>query len=87
MVHRVLSDKTYLSLGLLSPLNNSVRISMHRKPRLKMGTIKGKIMLPIGSVFFPLRVAPMRIENNFEQCEEKYSEKTAKINLRQYDFF
>ena len=24
MVHRVLSDKTYLSLGLLSPLNNDI---------------------------------------------------------------
>ena len=23
-------------------------------------------MLPIGSIFFPLKVAPMRIENNFK---------------------
>ena len=23
-------------------------------------------MLPIGSIFFPLRVGPMRIENNFK---------------------
>ena len=31
MVHRVLSDKTYLSLGLLSPLTNIVlsKFSMH----------------------------------------------------------
>ena len=29
-------------------------------------TIKGKNMLPIGSIFFPLRVAPMRIENNLK---------------------
>ena len=27
MVHRVLSDKTYLSLGLLSPLKAGVRVS------------------------------------------------------------
>ena len=24
-------------------------------------------MLPMGSIFFPLRVAPMRIENNFKR--------------------
>ena len=28
---------------------------------LKGATIKGKNMLPIGSIFFPLKVAPMRI--------------------------
>ena len=29
---------------------------------LNRATIKGKNMLPIGSIFFPLREAPMRIE-------------------------
>ena len=33
---------------------------------LKGATIKGKNMFPIGSIFFPLKVAPMRIENNFK---------------------
>ena len=28
--------------------------------------IKGKNMLPVGSIFFPLKVAPMRIENKFK---------------------
>ena len=43
---------------------------------LKVATIKGKNMLPIGSIFFPLKVAPMehilsfkvapmRIDDNF----------------------
>ena len=32
---------------------------------LKGNTIKGKNMLPIGSILFPLKVAPMRIDNNF----------------------
>ena len=32
---------------------------------LKGTTIKGKNMLP-GSIFFPLKVALMRIENNFK---------------------
>ena len=30
---------------------------------LKGATIKGKNLLPMGSIFFPLKVAPMRIEN------------------------
>ena len=34
---------------------------------LKGATIKEKNMLPIGSIFFTLRVAPMRIENNFKE--------------------
>ena len=33
---------------------------------LKGATFKGKNMLPIGSIFFPLRVAPMWIENDFK---------------------
>ena len=32
---------------------------------LKGATFKGKNMLPIGSIFFPLIVSPMRIENVF----------------------
>ena len=32
---------------------------------LKVATIQGKNMLPIGSIFFPLKVAPMRMDNNF----------------------
>ena len=33
----------------------------------KRGTIKVKnILLPIGRTFFPLKVAPMRIDNNFK---------------------
>ena len=33
---------------------------------LKDTTIKGKNMLLIGSIFFPLKVVPVRIDNNFE---------------------
>ena len=33
---------------------------------LKEATIKGNNMLPIGSIFFPFRVASMIIENNFK---------------------
>ena len=33
---------------------------------LKGATIKGKNMLPIGSIFFHLKVAPMRIEKSFK---------------------
>ena len=36
-----------------------------RKPHLKWATVKRKNMLPIGSIFFPLKVAPMTIENSF----------------------
>ena len=35
---------------------------------LKGATIKGKNMLPIGSIFFPLKVATRRIENIFKCC-------------------
>ena len=39
---------------------------------LKVATIKGKNMRPVGSIFFPLKVAPMRKENNFKgNCIEK----------------
>ena len=34
---------------------------------LKEATIKVKNMLPIGSLFFSLKVAPMRIDNNFKE--------------------
>ena len=37
-----------------------------RFQRIKGATIKETNMLPIGSIFFPFRVAPMRIENNFK---------------------
>ena len=33
---------------------------------LKGATIKGNNMLPIGSKFFPLKVAHIRIDNNFK---------------------
>ena len=33
---------------------------------LKGATIKGKNMLPIGSIFFPLKIAPMRIDDNIK---------------------
>ena len=32
---------------------------------LKGATINGKNMLPIRSIFFPLKVTPIRIDNNF----------------------
>ena len=31
----------------------------------KRASIKRKNMLPIGSIFFPLKVDPMRIDNNY----------------------
>ena len=40
-------------------------------------TIKGKNMLPIGSIFFPLRVALMRIETHFKGHQ---IEKLPKLN-------
>ena len=39
--------------------------------------IKGKNMLPIGSIFFPFKEAPMRKENNFK---EHFIEKPPKVN-------
>ena len=47
----------------------------------KGATIEGKNMLPIGSIFFPLRVAPVRIENNFKGPS---IEKLPKIKLCRY---
>ena len=32
MVHKALSDKTYLSLGLLSPLTSNLMLSEHNYP-------------------------------------------------------
>ena len=32
----------------------------------KGAIIKGKNLLPTGSIFFPLKLAPMHIENNFK---------------------
>ena len=40
-----------------------VYVSTLRKHVVKEATIKGKNMLAVGSIFFPLKVAPMRIEN------------------------
>ena len=37
-------------------------------------------MLPIGCIFFPLKVAPMIIDNNFKG----YTLRNAKIKLHQY---
>ena len=34
---------------------------------LKESTIKGKNILPIGSISFPLKVDPIRIDNNFKE--------------------
>ena len=39
-------------------------------------TSKGKDMLPIGSIFFPFKVAPMRIDNKFKG---HYIEKQPKL--------
>ena len=39
--------------------------------------IKGKSILPIGSIFFPSKVVPMRKENNFKG---HFIEKTPKLN-------
>ena len=43
-----------------------------------------KNMLPIGSIFFPLRVAPMRIENNFKWHK---IEKPPKLNYAKISVF
>ena len=51
---------------------------------LKGATIKGKNMLPIGSISFPLRVAPMRIENNFKGHK---IEKLPKLNYANMSVF
>ena len=48
---------TFEQLSMLKSQGNHI---------LKGATIKGKNMLPIGGIFFPLRVAPMRIENNLK---------------------
>ena len=42
-------------------------IFQHRRNYLlKVTTIKGKNMLPIESIFFPLKVVPVRLGNNFK---------------------
>ena len=48
---------------------------------LKGVTNKRKNMLPIKSIFFPFRVAPMRTENNFKKQK---IEKPPSLKLRQY---
>ena len=51
---------------------------------LKGATFKGKNMLPIGSIFFPLRVDPMRIENNFKENEIEKPPKLNYTNIMNY---
>ena len=42
-------------------------MSQHRgNPVLKGATIKEKNMLPMGSIFFSLKIDPMMIDNNFK---------------------
>ena len=41
-------------------------VSTLRNDVLKGAIIKGKNTLPTGCILFPLKVAPMRIENNFK---------------------
>ena len=45
-------------------------VSTSSKPRLKWATIKGKNMLPIGSVFTPLKVALMTIKITLKGIEQ-----------------
>ena len=54
--------------NLFSRLENHVLKGVLFKKRMYShgATFKGKNMLPIGSIFFSLRVAAMGIENNFK---------------------
>ena len=59
-------------------------IQCGEKHVLKGVTIKGKnmlCMLSIGSIFFSLRVAPMRIENNFKMHEIEKAPKLNYVNI------
>ena len=47
---------------------------------LKVATIREKNMLPIGSIFFPLIVAPMRVENNLKGIKLKKNEEMCPQN-------
>ena len=51
---------------------------------LKGATIKGKNMLPLGRIFFHLKVAPMRKENNFKG---HLIEKPPKLNYANMSVF
>ena len=44
---------------------------MLRMQHLKGAAFKGKNMLPNGSIFFPSRVATMRIESNLNEKPQK----------------
>ena len=44
-------------------------------------TNKGKNMLPMGSIFFPLNISPIRIETNWKWALKW---ETAKLKLRQF---
>ena len=47
-------------------LQNGSLIPCRESPVKKGLLLKEKNMLPRGSIFFPFRVAPLRIENNFK---------------------
>ena len=47
---------------LINQLQNRRVCFNVEEPSLKRATIKGKNMLHLGSIFFPFRVAPMRID-------------------------
>ena len=49
------------SLLLSVSMNQRLTSQGGGNQELKRATIKGKNMLPIGSIFFPLRIAPIRI--------------------------
>ena len=52
---------------LVSVLSKTYSGSQHRGNYvLKGATLKGKNMLLMGSIFFPLIVAPIRVENKFK---------------------
>ena len=55
-----------VSVSINQLYNHTEQFSMSKKPCGKRATIKGKTMLAIGSIFFSLRVIPMRIENIFK---------------------
>ena len=59
------------------PYHQNTTFQLRGNHVLKGATIKGKHMLPMGSIFFPLKAAPMRIDNTFKR---HYIEKPPKFN-------
>ena len=53
---------------------------------LKGPTVKGKNMLHIGRIFFPLKVAPMRIENIFKGHQVENPPKLNHANMPAFFF-